>query len=1301
MKLFKLIIISLLFINLSALAIELTKEEKVYLKNNSKFKVGVGYTAPYGYFENGEAKGFSIDLLNKIAEKLDIELEFIHLPLAKSWEAIKNNEIQVMANLIQKEKRKKHVYYGDAWLLFKDRIFVKKEDYLLNSLEKLNGKTVAITKNYALNDILTQEYPKIKLVYAKNKLDMLNMVSKGEADATIYEENAGLHKIGKNAFYNLTISGNANFKIEKTMKANYFVVGKNHTILHNILNKTYNSLEQSELVELWREWFFEIPEYKKYSLTNEEKEYLKQKPYLSVMSLKNFQPFNFIKDNKHMGYSVDTIKLLSEQIGKEIKFINKPWGEQLNMLKNGKLDIIPHIAVTKERKNFVDYTDFTHITFSVGFAINKEDGLSSIDNLKGKTLAVVNKYYLHNYIKKTFPDIKLLLTSSTKEAVEAVANGKAFAVIDNVATLNYFIQAKWLSNLKISTVNDLKMSTQTQMPMGVTKGNKVLKSILEKANASLDSEKVMNLKKKWLSAENISVSLTKKEKKYLSNKRVLYVPNLKTFAPFNFNDNGVPKGYSIDYLNLMAKYMGVDIKFVGNKTWSEYLLMLKEGNLDIIPHIAENEERKMFVEFTDFEHITYTTGIAVKKDNTIDSMYNLKDKVIAVANNTFLHKYLQDKFPKQKLLLTESSSEALEIVSLGRADAALGSIPSLRFFIEKSRLNNIKIVNIKDLGLSLETKMPMGVAKNNKILKSILEKVNDSIPYSEVIKLREKWMNMKPFDKKVTFLTKEETEYLELKKELKMCVLPNWLPFEQIDENGKHKGIGSDIMNIVSERIGIPIILNPTNVWAESLQNIRDRKCDILPVAMDIPSRKDAMNFTEPYVKEPFVIATTNDKFFIRDINDLSNKKIGVVKSYAFIEVLKTKNPLIKIVEVSNSKEGLEKVSNGDLYGYIDTMPTIGYFIQKHGFFNLKIAGKLSSTINLSIASRNDEPMLNEILEKALNTISEEEVRKIVGRWIEIKVHQEFDYEKLFYIVGVFLIIVFIILYKNRVVNKANKKLIEQQNMIDNYVMIITTDLKGIITDVNSAYCNKIGFTKEELIGFSHKSIRHKDMSKEIFVELWKDISNNKTWHGEMKNVTKHGETLYINIVIEPQFNEGKKIGYRAICEDITNRKIIEKLSITDTLTGLFNRLKLDKLLDEQKKLFDRYKTPFSVILLDIDNFKSINDTYGHDIGDIVLKVLADNLKIHTRETDFIGRWGGEEFLIICKNTNGDNACLLAEKVRQNIENIIFEECRQQTVSLGVAEYNNDTLKNLFKRVDNCLYEAKKLGKNQVKYYKN
>ncbi|ACM92130.1 putative diguanylate cyclase [Nautilia profundicola AmH] len=175
----------------------------------------------------------------------------------------------------------------------------------------------------------------------------------------------------------------------------------------------------------------------------------------------------------------------------------------------------------------------------------------------------------------------------------------------------------------------------------------------------------------------------------------------------------------------------------------------------------------------------------------------------------------------------------------------------------------------------------------------------------------------------------------------------------------------------------------------------------------------------------------------------------------------------------------------------------------------------------------------------------------------------------------------------------------------------------------------------------------------------------------------------------------------RMLKKEINKRKEIEKelqkLSIIDSLTGIFNRYKIDTALKQQISYSKRHHLPLSVIFFDIDHFKKINDTYGHRIGDKILKEIADIIKHSLREYDIFGRWGGEEFIIILPNTNLLQAIKVAKKLKSLIENHRFKYIDGLTCSFGVTELMpEDNSDSILIRVDSFMYEAKKRGRNQI-----
>lgn len=241
-----------------------------------------------------------------------------------------------------------------------------------------------------------------------------------------------------------------------------------------------------------------------------------------------------------------------------------------------------------------------------------------------------------------------------------------------------------------------------------------------------------------------------------------------------------------------------------------------------------------------------------------------------------------------------------------------------------------------------------------------------------------------------------------------------------------------------------------------------------------------------------------------------------------------------------------------------------------------------------------------------------------------------------------------------------------------------------------------------------------KHIAKKIFDDYIKLINQETdTYYNAFPYFNKElGKTMYFSsraLVLEKTKTNDISILY-GIIEDITvfeEQKIelkmlnkqFQELSVCDSLTGLYNRRKFNEILLNKINKYKRTLQSFGIILIDIDFFKKVNDTYGHTIGDGVLIEIASLLKNSVRKTDKVIRWGGEEFLIICPETTLEGTVHLAETIRILVEQYQFHIVKKTTVSLGVAAMQkDDTARSIVDRADKYLYKAKKSGRNRVVY---
>ena len=272
------------------------------------------------------------------------------------------------------------------------------------------------------------------------------------------------------------------------------------------------------------------------------------------------------------------------------------------------------------------------------------------------------------------------------------------------------------------------------------------------------------------------------------------------------------------------------------------------------------------------------------------------------------------------------------------------------------------------------------------------------------------------------------------------------------------------------------------------------------------------------------------------------------------------------------------------------------------------------------------------------------------------------------------------------------------QNIISQSVLYTTSDLDAKITSVSKAFEDLSGYTESELIGKSHNLFRNPDTPTSFYDKLWKTLENNKKFEGELKNYKKNKEEYWIKLVIDPMFDDnGIKIGYASYRENITNTKKLEYVSTHDSLTDIYNREYFNKMLDSKIKSALRYDNSFGLIMLDIDHFKKVNDTYGHSVGDKVLTQIAQILKNNVRDDDILARWGGEEFVILIPNSEKNNIFQLAEKLRVTIENSKLLNQQNITASFGIGTYSKkESQISFFEKIDKALYLAKKNGRNCI-----
>ncbi|WP_457743689.1 diguanylate cyclase [Sulfurimonas sp.] len=317
-------------------------------------------------------------------------------------------------------------------------------------------------------------------------------------------------------------------------------------------------------------------------------------------------------------------------------------------------------------------------------------------------------------------------------------------------------------------------------------------------------------------------------------------------------------------------------------------------------------------------------------------------------------------------------------------------------------------------------------------------------------------------------------------------------------------------------------------------------------------------------------------------------------------------------------------------------------------------------------------------------------------RWVDTKVIFEIDKDRMLSDFYVTIHDITSIVAKNNQVKLLAKALEKTDNMV--YI----TDAHGVITYVNDSLVRFTGYTSSELIGSKVSIFKSGEHDNNFYKYLWTTILSGQNYNNVIINKKKDKSLFYLDVHITPIINEyTKEQNYVATCKDITIQMKLEQkletLAITDSLTQTHNRYKINLDIELHIARTKRGGVPFSLAMLDIDYFKNVNDTYGHYVGDVVLKDLTKIIEKNIREVDSLGRWGGEEFMLLLDNTNTKEAFIVAEKIRDIVENRPMAGHYNITVSIGVSQYKcSENKSTLIQRVDKALYKAKENGRNQV-----
>ncbi|WP_233243628.1 transporter substrate-binding domain-containing protein [Bacterioplanes sanyensis] len=772
----------------------------------------------------------------------------------------------------------------------------------------------------------------------------------------------------------------------------------------------------------------------------EEQAFLAQHPVISVSNEMDWPPFDFVDDGAPSGYSIDVLEKISNILGIRFRYINgHDWATLYDMFEKREIDVIHPLYKTPEREQAGLFTTALYAGRHHFITLKDADAIESAEQLQGQTIAVIRGYATAEFMEQRYPDVDLHYTHSLEESLAAVTGGVALATIEIKDVARYALQQEGRESLRINSwFRDLDYTRDNNLYYAVRKDWPILRDLFNKALNRISVSEYEALRLKWFGSHlTTRIPLTPEEEAWLQSNPEITVSNEANYPPFNFSNGDQPQGYSVDILNLVADRIGVRLNYTPETTFEQLLQGFKDGDIDLLHSAAKTPEREKIALYSN-SYITFRTRFATRTNVAdIESFDDLNGKTVAAGKGWFQEEFIRTHYPGINLLLVDSAEDMLDAVASEEADATIMNEKTIAYLFSRVGYTGLKVSGwARELDNDRIQKYYFLTQPDAPVLNSLINKALGSLSTRDLEDARSKWFGSVSQGLPMVPISEAEADYLRAKGEITYCADPAWYPFEYIDEHGV-QGLTRDYISLITQRTDMLVNLVRTESWVETIEALKDRRCDMALQIAETDSRLEFLDFTPPYLFFPQVVVTVNDAPFISGTKEVLDETIAAVAGYAIVEILKNKYPDMEIVEVANHEQGVRKVLEGEVFGFIDFLPSASRAISDYGAGSLKISGNLDEKISLSAGIRNDEPELTSLMSKAIESISDRQHRNIMDKWLTIKYEQSFDYSLLWKVLAVVAAVLLLFAYRSRQVAIHNKEVMAINAQLEDAIVVL------------------------------------------------------------------------------------------------------------------------------------------------------------------------------------------------------------------------------------------------------------------------
>lgn len=756
--------------------------------------------------------------------------------------------------------------------------------------------------------------------------------------------------------------------------------------------------------------------------SDEEQAWLEAHPKIHIGIMNAWPPMDYV-DNKGQaqGIGVEFVRALNARLGGRLKITPGPWKQTYEAVKARRLDALMDITPRPDREAWFHFTEPYVIVPHVIFARTDAAYIEQLSDLRGRTVGVERGFFIVKVLRDHYPDIEVREYDSTSDALDALSRGETHAYIGNRAVAMYIIESELIANVQ---PHGKITETSSTNAIGVRKDWPMLRGILQKALDDISTNERRAILRSWLVIPKTAYGLllSDREQRWLESKDEIRVAAMDNWPPFNFiGSDGRPSGIGSDLIEAINLRLDGKLKIVSGP-WKQIYDRVKTGELDAIMDITPKPAREEFFNFTtpylDIPHVI----IAHKAAAFIPDEDYLSGKTLALEKGFGNVRYFRERYPEVSIREYRDTSHALGAVSRGEADAYAGNRSVALYVIEKEVIANLKVHGRLNKSGSI---LAIGTRKDWPMLGDILQKVLDDISPAEKRGIVIQWVMPEtemPAASVIT-LTDEEKSWLASKPVIRTGADISWAPVEYLDDEGNLQGISSDYLKQLETMLGVRFEVAKDLSWQETVAAFERGELDMLTSLQRTAQRENYADFTEVYNRFPIAIFTGPKIPYVSDMEDMKGLKVGVVEGYATHEILAREHPDLELVPVARVVDALKKVSSGEIDAFVGSLLVTGYYIGQLGYTNIKVAGETGYAYQQSMAVRKDWPMLVTILNKALAAIPAAERVKINKRWISVRYEHGFDYDLLWKLMAVTIVVFLIFIYWNRHLASINQEL--------------------------------------------------------------------------------------------------------------------------------------------------------------------------------------------------------------------------------------------------------------------------------------